>query len=134
MKPALAALALVLCLSDPTPVDFGTLSGFNYEEGQKLPEKVTKLDGKTIKIRGFMRPLEDGVGDGVNQFYLVSQACDCEGMPMLNEIILVTLPAGKKVDILDEPVTIEGEFAVGEERDADDYVTSIYRLKATAVN
>jgi hypothetical protein len=134
MKPALAALALVLCFSDPTPLDFTILAGFDYQEGQKLPDKVTKFDGKTIKIRGFMRPLEDGVGDKVSQFYLVNQACDCTGMPKLNEIILCTLPDGKTADIADDPVTVVGELSVGEERDADDYVTSIYRLKVTAFN
>ena len=134
MKLTLVALTFALLLgADATQVDFDTLSGFEYEEGQELPKKVKKLDGKTIKIRGFMRSLEDGIADNISVFYLVTQTCDCEGMPMMNEVILCTLPDGKTIDIVDEPVTLEGEFEVGEESDGE-YVTSIYRLAVTKLD
>jgi len=56
MKTLAAALGLMLLPppSDPVEVDFAVLADFDFKEGMTLPESVTRYDGKTVKVGGFM--------------------------------------------------------------------------------
>lgn len=132
MKYLFPLLALLFCTSDPVSVDFADLSDFDFEEGMTLPAEVRKLDGKTIRIIGFMRSEEDEVDD-LEAFIIVNQNCDCEGAVRMNEQIYCILPEGETVSITDEPVKVEGVFEVGEEKE-DGYVLSIYRIVVTKLH
>jgi hypothetical protein len=133
MRTLAAAFLLLLApgTEDATPVDFSALSGFEYEEGMELPESVRKLNGKKIRIVGFIRT-EDGRTDDIDVFWLVDQNCDCEGMPKMNEIILCTMPEGRTISNDDSLIEVTGYLEAGEERE-DGYVMSIYRMQVESV-
>ena len=132
MKLLLPFLALLFCSGDPVSVDFADLSDFDYTEGMTLPKQVTKLNGKTVRIMGFMRSDGDEVED-LEEFILVNQNCDCEGEVKMNEQIVCILPEGETVTLGDEPVKVEGVLEVGEEKE-EDYVLSIYRIYVTKLH
>ena len=72
MKLAISTLlccALAGSTNDPIEVGFGTLAGFDYEEGMELPADVTGYDGKLVTVSGFMRR-EDG-GDGATEYFML---------------------------------------------------------------
>ena len=98
---------------EPTDVDFATLSDFDYVEGMKLPEHVTKLDEKTVRISGFMAREAPGEGP-VEYFLLINDACGCEGTPFLNEVLFCAMPPGQTTDLLPGTVTLVGKLFVGE--------------------
>lgn len=139
MRPATAIpLCALLCLGgvlpphhaqpvdDPKPVDFASLSDFKFVRGMKLPDHVTKLDKKKVRISGFMG--RDGSGAGpVDYFMLINDACGCNGTPFLNEIVFCDMAQGTTTDIFPGIVTIEGTLYVGEVVE-DGVVTSLYNL------
>ena len=86
--------ALVPVTDDPQEVDFAALSDFEYVEGMTLPEHVTRLDQKTVRISGFMAREEPGDGP-VEFFLLINDACGCQGMPKLNEVLFCAMPDGQ---------------------------------------
>lgn len=119
-------VCLGLCADDPTPIDFASLSDFTWVRGMSLPTHVTKLDRVKISITGFMA--RDGGDTGpVDYFLLINDACGCNGIPFLNEIVFCDMPPGQKTDILPGIVTVEGTLYVGEVV-YDDVVTSLYNL------
>ncbi len=126
------ALLLLAPLAEVVTVDFSTLSDFDYEEGMELPKKVQKFDGKKVRSTGFIRT-DDGATEDLEEFWIVNQNCDCQGAPLLNEVVWYTLPDGTTVTNDDAPITVEGTLHVKEEK-ADDYVLYIYRLEADAVD
>ena len=133
MRVLLATLLLLLAPAavDVVPVDFGSLSGFDYEPGMELPEEVTKLDGKTIRIAGFIRT-EAGRTDDIDVFWLVDQNCDCTGFPKMNEIISCVMPEGRTISNDDSLIEVTGRFEAGEEKE-DGYVVSLYRMQIESV-
>lgn len=116
---------------DPTEIGFGTLAGFDYEEGMELPSDVTTYDSTTVKISGFMRR-EDG-GDGPTEYFmLINDACGCDGTPKLNEIVYCTMPSGEGVEIESDVVSVTGTIYVGEESE-DGVVLGIYFLDVDSI-
>lgn len=128
----LVALALALVpADDPVPVDFATLSDFDYEPGMELPEEVRRLDGSKVRVSGFIRT-EDGRTDDISVFWLVNQNCDCQGTPRINELILCTMPDGETISNDDSLIEATGLFEAAEQR-KDDYVVSLYRMRVRSV-
>ncbi len=112
-------------------VDFSVLAGFQYKEGMTLPAEIRKLDGKLVRLVGFLRNEEQQ--DACHEFWLVNQNCDCQGGPKMNEWVFCTMAAGKTVDLGDEPGVVTGRFEVGEQKE-DDFVVSLYRLEVQKVD
>jgi hypothetical protein len=132
MRAALVLGVLVAVSGQqPTAVQFSTLSKFDWQRGMKLPDKVRQLDGKKIAIVGFVRS-EDGRAEDITDFWLIDQACDCEGTPKMNEMIWCTMPDGQKFANDGSPVEVVGSFEASEDVEGD-YVLSLYRLKVTSV-
>ncbi|PIE22589.1 MAG: hypothetical protein CSA62_11490 [Planctomycetota bacterium] len=129
--PALLLSCLLLPAADALQVDFEKLSDFEFVEGMELPESIQKLDGKVIRIGGFPRTF-DGQVDEISEFWLISQNCDCEGVPFWNEMMWCTLTNGQTITINDEPLVLEGKLSVGEDRD-EEYLLSLYRLTVTKI-
>ena len=129
--PALLLTCLLLPAADVVKTDFDKLSDYEFVEGMQLPEHIKKLDGKIIRIGGFPRTF-DGEVDGISQFWLISQNCDCEGVPMWNEMMWCTLTDDQTITINDEPIVLEGKLSVGEDRD-EEYLLSLYRLTVTKI-
>jgi len=99
------------------------LNNVEYVEGKALPEWVTALDGREVRIAGFMR---NGTVDGDTWFDLCNDNCGC-GTSKLQHFVRVTLEEGTTVFTPGE-LTLVGEFSAGELEDEDGFVESIFRL------
>ena len=131
LRPLAAFLLLTVATSDPEPVGFDVLAGFDYVEGMQLPKEVTAFDEQEVKVRGFMR--REFPGDGpVNSFMLINDNCGCTGTPKMNEIIFCMLPEGETEDLHEGVVTVRGTLFVGEEKE-EDVVIMIYQMDADEV-
>ena len=127
----LISLLLSASSSDPTPVNFATLSNYTYEEGMKIPASVNKFHEKRITVSGFMKS-EDGSPGEFEYFVLVNDACGCEGIPMLNEMIFCAMPEGELAKIKPGSATITGTLYIEEEIE-DGIVLSLYTMSAESV-
>lgn len=134
--PALACILILTAAvpssfdEDPIEVDIAKLVAINYEEGKPLPQEIQDLDKKRVVIRGFMDPAQQ-TPDRLKSFRLVTDSCGCVGKPQVNHYVEVTLKdfdAAFQANI----VELEGVLSVGEVEE-DGFVTSIYRLEATAL-
>lgn len=95
-------------------IDFDFLGGFDYEGDETIPDAVKELSGKTVKITGFMLPVdfESGV---VNSFMLMNFRVGCcfDVMPGVNEFVYVEMPDGKSTKYLtDIPLAVTGRLEV----------------------
>ena len=127
-------------------VRWETLAGFAYQPpdlvlaapmsrtpATGLPASVKALDGKAVRIRGFILPL-DITPDGVSEFILNGTIDMCYfGAPVaLNEWILVSMKGGLRTPMTHLPVMVAGDLEVGE-RIEHGQVTSLYRMRADGV-
>lgn len=113
------------CIEAPWSV----LGGFSYEEGMKLPEPVGKLQGATVGLVGYMMTLEEV--EDIHEFLLVESLWSCcfGKPPEVHQVVVVTIPHKKGVDMTPAPLLLTGVLDVGE-RVEDGFVISVYRLKA----
>ncbi len=134
-------------------IEFAQLSGFDYQKSgsfqvapaatqapdqaapavppqqTKLPADVRALDGKRVRITGFMNPVEFD-RDGVKSFALTSipGGCCFAAIPRLNEWVVVSMPEGQLAEYAYyDPVTIFGTLSVGELYE-DGVILSLYRM------
>lgn len=140
MKPYLASLYLVLgatavCASaagaprsavaeDVIELSILELTSIEWEPGKRLPKKIAGLDGKKVRIKGFMAL---DTPEGTSSFRLTSDQCGCANAKASHFV---------QVDLGDDSTgydpderTVEGVFSVGEVTE-DGFVTSLFRLKA----
>lgn len=121
----------------------------NYEfEGQKyladgptplkpnqIPPEVLAMAGKTVRLRGFMIPLEFA-GDKVEYFILSRYFFTCcyGTQPDINEWVEVRLAGGSGIDPPGEQlIEVTGELKVGEKMDDQGYLISIYQMAGRKV-
>ena len=124
---ALLVLTLVFAPpAEPEKVTWGTLAGFDWKAGDKLPDDVTKWDKKEVSVSGYMRREDDGAGE-TEYFMLINDACGCQGTPKMNEIVFCTMPEGEPTEILPGLVTVTGTLYVGEVKE-DGAVVALYQL------
>jgi len=124
-------LLTAFAATEPIKTSFTELAGFDYTEGMKLPDEVTRLDEETVIIQGFMRREFPGVGP-VNQFLLINDACGCNGTPMMHEIVFCMLPENVTMDIKPGVIKVTGKLYVGEEKE-DGVVIMLYQMDADSV-
>ncbi len=99
---------------DSTEISWKTLRGYNLKSG-KMSEMLTKLNGKAIRIPGFMVPLDDMDYESVGRFLLVPdpQACIHVPPPPANQMIYVVMKGKKKAPVTwGVPVVLAGELKV----------------------
>lgn len=99
---------------DPPEISWKTLRGYNLKTG-KMSEMLTKLNGKEIRIPGFMVPLDDMEYESVGRFLLVPdpQACIHVPPPPANQMIYVVMKNKKKAPVTwGMPVVLMGELKV----------------------
>ncbi len=65
---------------ESTEISWKTLRGYNLKTG-KMSEMLTKLNGKPIRIPGFMVPLDDMDYESVGRFLLVPDPQACIHVP-----------------------------------------------------
>ncbi len=79
-----------------------------------LTEDVKSLDGKKVKLRGYILPATLFKETGIEQFVLVrdnQQCCFGPGAALFDCVIVEMVP-GKTTDFVTRPVTVEGKFKV----------------------
>ena len=95
---------------------------------EALTAKVKELDGKWIKIRGYILPSFQDTG--IKQFVLMRDNRECCFGPgaALHDAILVEMLDDGSTSYTVRPVTVVGKFAIKELVDADGKYLAIYHL------
>ena len=99
-----------------------------------LTDKVKQLDGKTIRIRGYILPSFQQTG--ITQFILVRDNMECCFGPgaMLHDCIVVEMVPPGETTFTVRPVSVEGTFSIREFKDpVNGNYLAIYHLDGTAV-
>jgi len=106
--------------------------GEAYQQS-KLTPVVKKLDGKPIRIRGYIYPSFQQ--KGLKQFVLVRDNLECCFGPKaaLHDCILVEMAEGAATSYTVVPVSVEGKFSVRELAGPDGNVLAIYHLDGKEV-
>lgn len=116
-----------------TPVlDWKNLRELDLKSG-KPSAKLKALDGKNVKIAGFMVPLEDN-SESVLEFLLVPypQACIHVPAPPPNQIVHVKMAGGKRANMVWwEPIWATGTLRIV--RTPNIYTESSYQLSGIKV-
>lgn len=89
-------------------VDWRLLGEFDYITG-KIPSELSELNGKSVRIPGFMVPLEDDQRKVV-EFLLVpsAQACIHVPPPPPNQMVFVKMKGG--ADVAMGPIWVYGKL------------------------
>lgn len=85
--------------------------GFEERDGaQRVPAAVEALVGQPVFLKGFMYPT--GQTEGLTSFLLLKDSGECcfGGKPALQDMIGITMDAGKDVDYYSGRVSVAGTF------------------------
>lgn len=95
---------------------------------QMLTEKIEKMAGKPVRIRGYILPSFQQ--KGIKQFVLVRDNMECCFGPgaALYDCILVEMAEGKSASFTVRPVSVEGEFQIREFKGPDGKHLAIYHM------
>jgi hypothetical protein len=106
---------------------------FDAETGSTpIPPDVQSLNGSTIRLRGFMIPMDQA--ESISQFALVPSlfAC-CYGQPpQIQHTIVVNCPKGKAVSYYPDEIVVQGKLTVQEKKD-DGFIVSLFEVEANSV-
>lgn len=97
----------------PIPVDWRLLAGLDYEKGVAT-DTLKKLDGKRVRVPGFIVPLDDADEEGA-EFLLVPYygACVHTPPPPPNQMAFVQMTGRKSVKLaLFDAVWMEGTLRI----------------------
>jgi hypothetical protein len=110
------------------------LGNFDYdqEKGGNIPADIKRLNGGTIRVRGFMIPMDQA--DNITKFALVPDlfACCFGQPPQIQHVIIANCPDGKAVGYSPDEIVVEGKLNVEEKKD-DGYIVSIFEVAVTSV-
>jgi hypothetical protein len=110
------------------------LGNFQYdqEKGGNIPKDVTALTGTTVRLTGFMIPLDQA--DKIKAFVLVPDlfACCFGQAPQVQHSVTVNCPEGKAVSYFPEQIQVEGKLSVEEKKD-DGFIISIFEVECSSV-
>lgn len=97
-------------------------------EREFLTERINELDGRVIKIRGYILP--SFKHSQISKFILVRDNQECCFGPgaALCDCILVSLQKGHEIEYTVRPVTVEGKFYVKEWKTGGK-VLAVFRMK-----
>lgn len=95
---------------------------------EMLTDKIEKLSGSAVKIRGYILPSFQQ--KGIKQFVLVRDNMECCFGPgaALYDCILVEMAEGKSASFTVRPVSVEGKFEISEFVGPDGKPLAIYRM------
>ena len=98
-----------------------------------LTPKIEDLDGKRIRIRGWILPSYQS--QGLKQFVLVRDNMECCFGPgaALYDCIVVEMQPGKTAEFSTSPVAVTGEFAIRVLPGPGGTPLAIYRMQGEAV-
>ena len=120
--------------ADPIPIDVDLLGAweFRYDLDDPFPPFLHQLNGKVVKISGFMLP--DIEFEEISQFHLVRSLWGCcfGAPPRINEMVRAQVPEKLRMDYtyntLELTGTLEVVFAM-----EDGLIEDPYRLQVTAI-
>lgn len=97
-------------------------------EVRQLTLDLLKLRGRTIKIRGYIRP--SFKEKGITRFVFVRDNQECCFGPgaLLYDCMIVNMAPGQAVDFSTRPISIEGRFSLKPFRGPDKRVWAIFEL------
>lgn len=98
-----------------------------------LPERVTSLEQRRVRIRGYILPSFQQ--SGLTQFVLVRDNQECCFGPgaALHDCVVVRMHSGRTADFSIRPVAVAGTFKVEELRGPDGKHLAIYALDGESV-
>jgi hypothetical protein len=98
-----------------------------------LTEKIEALEGKPIRIRGYILPSFQQ--SGLTQFVLVrdNQSCCFGPGAALYDCIIVEMKPGRSTDYSLYPVAVDGTFSIREMLDPDGKTVAIFHLDGESV-
>ncbi len=98
-----------------------------------LTEKIESLEGKPIRIRGYILP--SFLQSGLTQFVLVrdNQSCCFGPGAALYDCVIVEMKPGKSTDYSLYPVAVDGTFSIREMADPDGKTVAVYHLDGESV-
>jgi uncharacterized protein len=108
-----AAFDAAVAAGNPVTLDWKTMAALNYRTGE-MPESLKKLNGVTVRVPGFMVPLED-TETRVTEFILVPYfgACIHVPPPPPNQMAHVLMSRNQAVDVnLWDPIWIVGTLKI----------------------
>ena len=112
-------------------LSFGDLAG--GDPGDAIPPALTSQDGHTVRLQGFIIPLDFDDQQRLREFILVKDqlACCFGAEPALNQWVHVTVAPDHTTSVQrDVPVWVWGRLEVGAVYEGGE-VKSLYRLSAT---
>jgi hypothetical protein len=121
--PAAASFA-----DDVIEVSIMRLTQIDWTPGKKLPKWIRELDGKKIRLKGYMATDTE---EGTDNFRLTFDQCGCANVKA-SHFVRVSID-GDTTGYDPNEVGVEGTFSVGEETE-DGFVTSLYRLTTDSVD
>lgn len=134
---AILLTPLSLRADEPADLTFDDVK-FPIEKNEEftrdvLTEAIKALDGKRIKIRGYIRPSFKQTG--IEKFILVRDNQECCFGPgaMLYDCMIVSLNKDAATEFTTRPITVEGEFYLKEFEGPDGKLWAIFRLRKAIV-
>ena len=110
------------------------LGNFDYdpEQNTPIPADVKALSGATVKLHGYMVPLDQA--ENVSKFALVPSLFNCcyGQPPQVQHTIVVTCPKGKAVSYYPDEIVVEGKLKVDVIKD-DGFIVGIFAIDTTSV-
>jgi hypothetical protein len=110
------------------------LGNFEYdaEHGSPIPADVKGLSGSSIRLRGYMIPMDQA--ENISKFALVPSLFSCcfGQPPQIQHTIVVNCPKGKAVQYYPDEIIVEGKLNVEEKKD-DGFVVSLFEIETTSV-
>jgi hypothetical protein len=110
------------------------LGNFEYdaESGSAIPDDVKALNGCTIKLRGYMIPMDQA--ENISKFALVPSLFNCcyGQPPQIQHTIVVTCPKGKAVSYYPDEIIVQGKLTVEVQKD-DGFIVGIFALETSSV-
>lgn len=109
--------------------DFSSNADFAYKQALVSTKIVEKLDGKAVRIPGFVVPIEFDDDLTITRFFLVPYfgACIHLPPPPPNQMVLVDYPKGISMENLYTPLWVSGEL--GAEVTRNSLGTSAYSMQ-----
>jgi hypothetical protein len=98
-----------------------------------FPEWLASLDGKQIRIRGWMYPTF--VSEGLTSFTLARDngICCFQRMPKIYDVIFVKLDVGQSSRYIEQrPFDVEGTFRIDNESDGSE-LPRLYKIENARV-
>jgi hypothetical protein len=122
--------------------DFETLASFEFnipdnaitnqadldKVAKQIPDGIKKLDGKVVRIRGFMMPVKESAGRATEFLITRSQpSCCFSGATGLCEFVSVKAPGKGVHEYMDDAVAVEGTLRVGPITEGG-YIVGVYQM------